>query len=193
VVRRCRLWLSLNRLLYLPRPESRPAGAVPPTNAAAFCGRTCPPIRANQALDSTGSRPNRTANSAGLTGRSRAERAYPPGGARKLDIARELGANVVVDYAKPDWPDGVRHEVGRLDVVFDGVGGAVGRAAFDLLRPAGRFLPLGMSSGAFAPVDSAQAGRRQIRLDPPRPTNARRDARSCRRLWPRRRPDVWAR
>jgi NADPH2:quinone reductase len=95
------------------------------------------------------------------------------GGARKLDVARELGANVVVDYAEPEWPDRVRDAVGGLDVVFDGVGGVVGRAAFDLLQPGGRFFPFGMSSGAFAPVDDAEAVRRQVRLlRPGRPTSA---------------------
>ena len=108
-----------------------------------------------------------------LAANARAQVVGAAGGARKLDVARELGANVVVDYAEPEWPDRVRDAVGGLDVVFDGVGGVVGRAAFDLLQPGGRFFPFGMSSGAFAPVDDAEAVRRQVRLlRPGRPTSA---------------------
>jgi NADPH2:quinone reductase len=99
-----------------------------------------------------------------LAAKAQAQVVGAAGGARKLDVARELGANVVVDYAQPGWPDRLGQELGKLDVVFDGVGGAVGRAAFDLLRPGGRFVPFGMSSGSFAPVDDAEAERRQIRL-----------------------------
>jgi NADPH2:quinone reductase len=70
------------------------------------------------------------------------------GGQRKLALARELGAAVAVDYAEPDWTAGLE----GVDVVFDGVGGEIGCAAFELLRPGGRFCPFGMASGAFAEV-----------------------------------------
>ncbi|MDN3352015.1 zinc-binding dehydrogenase [Actinomadura sp. DC4] len=43
-------------------------------------------------------------------------------------------------------PDGTGRRVG-LDVVFDGVGGTVGRRAFELLAPGGMFLLHGWSSG----------------------------------------------
>jgi NADPH2:quinone reductase len=68
------------------------------------------------------------------------------GGERKLALARELGADAAVDYTRDGWTDGL----GPVDVAFDGVGGAIGRAAFDLVRPGGRFYPFGMASGAFA-------------------------------------------
>jgi NADPH2:quinone reductase len=79
---------------------------------------------------------------------------------RKLALARELGADVAVDYGGTDWPARVRAVTGPVDVVFDGVGGDTGLAAFSLLRPGGRFCPFGMASGAFAPVsaDLARAG-----------------------------------
>jgi NADPH2:quinone reductase len=79
------------------------------------------------------------------------------GGERKLAVARELGADVAVDYTQPDWAARLRSDLGTFDVVFDGVGGAIGRAAFELLRPGGRFCAFGMSSGAFAPVTEADA------------------------------------
>jgi NADPH2:quinone reductase len=66
-------------------------------------------------------------------------------GDRKLSLARELGADVGVDYTEPDWTE----LVGPVDVVFDGVGGEIGRAAFDLLGPGGRMCSFGLASGAF--------------------------------------------
>jgi NADPH2:quinone reductase len=86
------------------------------------------------------------------------------GGPRKLEVARELGANAVVDYTLADWPARLRTQVDQVDVVFDGVGGAIGRAAFELLRPGGRVCPFGMASGAFAPASDAEAAERSIRL-----------------------------
>jgi NADPH2:quinone reductase len=68
------------------------------------------------------------------------------GGERKLDVVRSLGATVAVDYGRADWPDAVR-AAGGVDVVFDGVGGGLGRAAFDLVERGGRYLPHGLASG----------------------------------------------
>jgi threonine dehydrogenase-like Zn-dependent dehydrogenase len=49
-------------------------------------------------------------------------------GERKLDLARELGAEIAVDYAEPGWADRVRDATGGAgpDVVFDGAGGEIG-------------------------------------------------------------------
>ena len=63
----------------------------------------------------------------------------------KLALARDLGADLTVDYRRDDWPDSVRAAVGQVDVVFDGVGGDVGREAFGLLgsrRPVKHQVPL---------------------------------------------------
>ena len=49
-----------------------------------------------------------------------------------------------------------------MDVVFDGVGGDVGRAAFGLLGPGGRFCPFGMASGSFAPVTPELAREHEV-------------------------------
>ncbi len=74
-------------------------------------------------------------------------------GKRKLDLARELGADAVVDYSEPGWPERVREATGGSgpDVVFDGVGGEIGRAAFEVAARGGRFSAHGAPSGAFAP------------------------------------------
>jgi NADPH2:quinone reductase len=90
----------------------------------------------------------------------------------KLALARELGADFAVNYRESDWADRVRAEVNAVDVVFDGVGGAIGRTAFTLLSPAGRFSPYGMASGSFAnisQVDADQHGVALIRSGPPTP------------------------
>ncbi len=72
------------------------------------------------------------------------------GGERKLELARGLGADVNVDYRDPGWAEAVRREVGEdgLEVVFDSVGGDIGRKAFDLLAGGGRFAVFGFASGA---------------------------------------------
>ena len=68
---------------------------------------------------------------------------------RKRELAASLGADVTVDYAGPEWPA----EVGKADLVLDGVGGAIGRAALDLVEPGGGFSAHGGASGAFTPAD----------------------------------------
>ena len=95
---------------------------------------------------------------------------------RKLAVSRDLGADLVVDYSAPDWPSRVRAGAGRVDVVFDGVGGRTGLAAFDLLGAGGRFCSFGMASGGFAPVDSELARQRGVillRNAPPDPARVR--------------------
>ncbi|GLY22203.1 zinc-binding dehydrogenase [Micromonospora sp. NBRC 101691] len=83
-------------------------------------------------------------------------------GAAKLDRLRRLGADHVVDYSAPDWADRVRAVTGGLDVVFDGAGGAYGRAAFDLLEPGGRYSAHGTPAGEFAVPDPQRAAARDV-------------------------------
>jgi NADPH2:quinone reductase len=79
------------------------------------------------------------------------------GSARKLALARDLGADVAVDYTQAGWADVVRAATGGLDVVFDGVGGQIGRAALGLVAPGGRYLRYGAASGSMTDLsDSAQ-------------------------------------
>ncbi|MFC5183782.1 zinc-binding dehydrogenase [Actinomadura harenae] len=71
-------------------------------------------------------------------------------GERKLDLVAGLGADHVVDYSQPGWADQVRAAAGgSVEVVFDHVGGTLGRQAFELLTPgSGRQVVFGFSSGA---------------------------------------------
>jgi NADPH2:quinone reductase len=84
------------------------------------------------------------------------------GGARKVAVATELGADLVVDSSDPSWSARVRDAVGEVDVVFDGVGGELGRAALGLLAEGGRFVPFGMASGEFTPVADDEVARRRL-------------------------------
>ena len=72
------------------------------------------------------------------------------GGAAKVAHAREDGADVVVDYNELEWTRAVRDALAdrAVSVVLDGVGGRVGRDAFELLGAGGRFVFFGWASGA---------------------------------------------
>ncbi len=59
-----------------------------------------------------------------------------------------------------------------MDVVYDGVGGQVGRDAFALLGPSGRYVGFGMASGSFAAIPP-DAGPGVSRLRPPAATPER--------------------
>ncbi|WP_284744345.1 zinc-binding dehydrogenase [Amycolatopsis sp. RTGN1] len=75
-------------------------------------------------------------------------------------VASVVGADVVVDYLRPDWAS----EAGEVDVVFDGVGGAIGTAAFGLLRPGGRMAVYGLAGGSWAEVSEEDAAARGVSL-----------------------------
>ncbi len=91
------------------------------------------------------------------------------GGTAKLALARDLGADVVVDYLSPGWTTPVRQAVGGLDVVFDGVGGAVARSSFELLEPGGLMISFGLASGGWADISEETATDRGVTLlRPPR-------------------------
>jgi NADPH:quinone reductase len=79
------------------------------------------------------------------------------GGVRKLALARELGAEVAVDYREPGWPGRVLAALdGRKPtVLLDGVGGEVGRAGFEMLDTGGRIVMFGWTSGTVTPFSSA--------------------------------------
>jgi NADPH2:quinone reductase len=85
-------------------------------------------------------------------------------GKQKLNCAQELGASVVVDYSQPDWPQRVLAATSGTgpDVIFDGVGGEIGQAAFEIAARGARFSAHGAPSGGFAPIDRQEAERRTV-------------------------------
>ncbi|MCD0452629.1 zinc-binding dehydrogenase [Actinocorallia sp. API 0066] len=73
------------------------------------------------------------------------------GGPSKTARVRAAGADRAVDYTSPGWGK----EAGEVSVVFDGVGGEAGRAAFELLGPGGVHVVHGWAEEitAFTSVD----------------------------------------
>jgi len=86
------------------------------------------------------------------------------GGPDKVARVRAAGADLAVDYLLPGWPTLVRDGLARLGhravtVLLDGVGGAPGRAAMELLAVAGRLVFFGWSSGEPLPITTHELYR----------------------------------
>ncbi|MFI6273080.1 zinc-binding dehydrogenase [Micromonospora zamorensis] len=80
----------------------------------------------------------------------------------KLALARELGAEVGVDYTRSDWIRQVREVTGGgAALVYDGAGGPLGTATLDAVADGGRFVTYGTADG-FAAPDPESAARRDI-------------------------------
>ncbi|MFF8380792.1 zinc-binding dehydrogenase [Streptomyces sp. NPDC015661] len=73
------------------------------------------------------------------------------GGPAKVALVEANGADLAVDYKRPDWPEKVRAYLGNgsATVVFDSVGGDTGRAAVDLLGKGGQHLVFGWSGAGL--------------------------------------------
>lgn len=71
-------------------------------------------------------------------------------GAEKLEIARQAGADHLIDDAE-DLRVAVK-ALGGADVVYDAVGGDVWKAAFRSTNPGGRLLPIGFASGGVPQI-----------------------------------------
>ena len=79
----------------------------------------------------------------------------------RTDVLTDLGVALVVDYGRPGWADRVR-DLGGVTLVYDGVGGDVGRASLELLRPGGRLVMFGFSAGTPTEVTTADLVGRGI-------------------------------
>jgi NADPH2:quinone reductase len=80
------------------------------------------------------------------------------GGAEKVALARDLGAELAIDYTTEDWVEVVRsHTKGKhADVIFDPVGGEVGEKSMRCLAWHGRYLVIGFAAG---PIPHLAANR----------------------------------
>lgn len=78
------------------------------------------------------------------------------GGPAKVKRARELGADIAVDYLLAGWLREVRNALDGhpTTLALDGVGGEIGRAAFELLSAGGRLARFGWTSGAPAEISA---------------------------------------
>jgi NADPH:quinone reductase len=76
------------------------------------------------------------------------------GGPDKVATVRKLGADLAVDYLRPEWKDEIETALGErpVTVTLDGVGGTIGRAALELLGVGGRLVLFGWSSGDPSPL-----------------------------------------
>ncbi|MEV4421012.1 zinc-binding dehydrogenase [Patulibacter sp. NPDC049589] len=76
-------------------------------------------------------------------------------GEERTALLRSTGADLVVDYGVDGWAAQVREAVGGVSLVYDGVGGDIGREALGLCSPGARFVMFGSSSGTPTAFDSA--------------------------------------
>jgi NADPH2:quinone reductase len=86
-------------------------------------------------------------------------------GPDKVAAAAALGAEHVVDYSEPGWPERVRAATGGAgaDVVLDAVGGTIGEQALTTLADGrGRFGIYGFASGTWVPLDALVLSRRGL-------------------------------
>ena len=67
-------------------------------------------------------------------------------GPEKLEVAKQAGADHLIDAEDPDLRTRIK-DLGGADVVYDAVGGDLFRAAFRAMKPEGRILAIGHASG----------------------------------------------
>ncbi len=84
------------------------------------------------------------------------------GGPDRVSRLAGLGDVVVADYTQEAWDERVRETVDGVTLVYDGVGGALGRAALELLRPGGRQVMFGYSAGSPTRFDTDDVVGRAI-------------------------------
>jgi NADPH2:quinone reductase len=67
----------------------------------------------------------------------------------KLDFAKKVGADVLIDYSREDWREGLKSATqGRgVDVIYDAVGGAYTEPALRSIAWKGRLLVVGFAAG----------------------------------------------
>lgn len=80
------------------------------------------------------------------------------GSERKLPLVRSLGADTATLYDDAEGP---------FDVIFDGVGGELARAAFAQAADGARMLSYGLASGSWAGIGAEQAAARGVTLVQP--------------------------
>ncbi|WP_256671548.1 quinone oxidoreductase family protein [Nocardia cyriacigeorgica] len=89
------------------------------------------------------------------------------GRATKIERARELGADEVVDHREAQWTTALREQLdgATVDVVFDSLGGTSALDLLDTMTPGrGRILSYGWLSGAPAQVSAADLIPRGLTL-----------------------------
>jgi NADPH2:quinone reductase len=77
------------------------------------------------------------------------------GSAAKVDVARQAGADDVIDYTQQDFVAEVKRLTGGagVDVVYDSVGQTTFMKSLDCLHPRGMMVSFGNASGAVPPIE----------------------------------------
>ncbi|HYG84997.1 MAG TPA: NADPH:quinone oxidoreductase family protein [Azospirillum sp.] len=70
--------------------------------------------------------------------------------AEKLEHCRRRGADVIIDYTRPEWRATLKERLGGVDLIVDTVGGPASEPAFRSINPGGRHLVVGFASGEIA-------------------------------------------
>lgn len=87
------------------------------------------------------------------------------GGERKMDLARQLGADVVLDHYREPVAQRVRELTGHgVDVVFEHVGEATWEQSVRALANGGTLVTCGATTGPRAAIDLRHLFARQLRL-----------------------------
>jgi NADPH:quinone reductase-like Zn-dependent oxidoreductase len=86
------------------------------------------------------------------------------GSEAKLEKARELGADEVVNYGRDDWPKEVKQLTNRkgVDVVFEHTGATTWPGSIASLKTNGRLVTCGATSGFAAQTDLRQVFYRHL-------------------------------
>jgi NADPH:quinone reductase-like Zn-dependent oxidoreductase len=84
----------------------------------------------------------------------------------KLARAKELGADVLVNYTTADWVAECRAQTGKrgVDVVIDHVGGEVFAGSLRAVRAGGRIVTCGATAGFHPPIDLRHIFFRQVEV-----------------------------
>ncbi len=80
----------------------------------------------------------------------------------KVELARAVGADAVIDYTRVDFREEVKDLTDGVgaDVVYDGVGRHTFDRSLECLRPRGYMVRYGQSSGPVEPVDPQVLNRK---------------------------------
>lgn len=94
--------------------------------------------------------------------KQRGARVFATASTAKLDLVRELGADVVIDYTSEDFAEVVRRETdGRgVDVVYDSVGRTTIDGSIDALAVRGMLALFGQASGVVPTIDPSRFAKK---------------------------------
>jgi NADPH2:quinone reductase len=88
------------------------------------------------------------------------------GSEAKLEIARQSGADVLIDYRTSDWVERVNSATGGegADVIYDPVGGGVLEASLRCLAFEGRLLIIGFAGGGIPTLPVGEVHAKNVAL-----------------------------